>query len=42
MGAKTQKERELIEILKVEKPTIGLADLEKLVSDAHAIPEFSP
>lgn len=41
MGAKTLKEKEILEILRADKSPISLADLEKLISDASAIPDLS-
>ncbi|KAL4452822.1 hypothetical protein ABPG74_002387 [Tetrahymena malaccensis] len=41
MSAKTQKEKEFIDILKAEKASITLNELEKLINDSQNIPDLN-
>lgn len=42
MSSKVIKEKELTDILRAEKPTISIADLEKLIAECAAIPDVTP
>lgn len=41
MSSKTVKEKEIIDILRADKPSISLGDLEKLIADSLNIPDLN-